>query len=275
MAKDLVLSEGKYTKLLVDIRHLLVEGKERARAAATQEVVRTYWTIGQRLVEEELTENAGYGDAVLEKLADELKTDVRTLQRTMSFYRAYKDLPKTALSWSHYRELLVLPEKERLSYEAQAIKENWTRDQLARAIGLGQEASQSGVAGKKGAKKLERPNEATYVYGAEVKRVIDGDTLLLRLDLGFEVWKQQRLRLAGVDAPELNTKDGQETYSYVQEQMLKTKVLVCKTHKIDIHGRFIGHIFYPFDETADRAEVFAKGRYLNQELLEKDLADPA
>jgi endonuclease YncB( thermonuclease family) len=269
------LTESRYIKLLADIRRLMAEGKGRAQMAATQELVRTYWTIGQRLADEEITEQAGYGDAVMEKLAEELKTDVRTLQRSIAFYRAYKEPPNTSLSWSHYRELLVLPEKERAYYEAQAIKEGWTRDQLARAIELGEQQATQPGGGKSGAKKLARPTEATYVYGAAVARVIDGDTLILRLDLGFEVWKEQRIRLAGVDAPELNTKDGQESYSYTQEQMTKAKVVVCKTHKIDIHGRFVGHVFYTFDESADYHEVFNTGRYLNQELLDKDLADPA
>jgi endonuclease YncB( thermonuclease family) len=274
MINEKPLSENRYAKLLADIRRLLAEGKDRAQRAATQELVRTYWTIGQRLTEEELAEQAGYGEAVMERLADELNTDVRTLQRTIAFYRAYKEPPKTSLSWSHYRELLVLPDKDRIHYEAEAEKEGWTRDQLIRAIELGEQQAAQPDGGKgKAAKKLARPTESTYVYGAEVRRVIDGDTLLLRLDLGFDVWKEQRLRLAGVNAPELNTKDGQETYSYVQEQMTKAKVLVCKTHMLDKYGRFVGHIFYSFDESADRADVFKTGRYLNQELLDKDLVN--
>ena len=57
--------------------------------------------------------------------------------------------------------------------------------------------------------------------------------------------------------------------------MIKAKVVVCKTHMIDIHGRFIGHVFYSIDENADRGEVFARCRYLNQELLDNGLAEPA
>lgn len=41
-----------------------------------------------------------------------------------------------------------------------------------------------------------------YEYRASVIRVIDGDTVDLRIDLGFEVGLNMRVRLAGIDAPE-------------------------------------------------------------------------
>jgi len=47
-----------------------------------------------------------------------------------------------------------------------------------------------------------------YTYKAEVVRVIDGDSVVLNIDLGFGTWlNKQSVRLAGVDAPESRTKD--------------------------------------------------------------------
>jgi len=43
----------------------------------------------------------------------------------------------------------------------------------------------------------------TYVRNAILLRVIDGDTVDLRIDLGFRVWIEQRVRLLGVDCPEM------------------------------------------------------------------------
>lgn len=43
-----------------------------------------------------------------------------------------------------------------------------------------------------------------YRYAADVLRVIDGDTLEVRVDLGFSVYVAERIRLRGVNAPELN-----------------------------------------------------------------------
>ncbi|EMO71057.1 hypothetical protein LEP1GSC120_2745 [Leptospira santarosai str. 200702252] len=38
--------------------------------------------------------------------------------------------------------------------------------------------------------------------------MIGGDTLLITIDLGFHIFIQQRLRLRGLDAPELGSKKG-------------------------------------------------------------------
>jgi micrococcal nuclease len=49
-----------------------------------------------------------------------------------------------------------------------------------------------------------------YTYRAELVRVVDGDTVDLRVDLGFSVQLKQRFRLAGINAPELHSKDAGE-----------------------------------------------------------------
>ncbi len=50
-----------------------------------------------------------------------------------------------------------------------------------------------------------------YLYKAKLVRVIDGDTIDLDIDLGFDVWlKKQRIRLAGIDSPECRTKNKAE-----------------------------------------------------------------
>lgn len=44
-----------------------------------------------------------------------------------------------------------------------------------------------------------------FRYNAKILRVVDGDTIDVSIDLGFHVYHQQRLRLNGIDAPELNS----------------------------------------------------------------------
>lgn len=46
-----------------------------------------------------------------------------------------------------------------------------------------------------------------YVYKATVDRVIDGDTVDLTLDLGLRIYHRLRVRLYGIDTPELNATD--------------------------------------------------------------------
>ncbi len=42
-----------------------------------------------------------------------------------------------------------------------------------------------------------------YTYRATVDRVVDGDTLDLTIDLGFHTFRKERVRLKGVDTPEM------------------------------------------------------------------------
>ena len=44
----------------------------------------------------------------------------------------------------------------------------------------------------------------------EINRVVDGDTIDVTIDLGFDLYKKERVRVAGVDTPEKRTKDEEE-----------------------------------------------------------------
>jgi len=44
----------------------------------------------------------------------------------------------------------------------------------------------------------------------EINRVLDGDTIDVTIDLGFDLYKKERVRVAGVDTPEKRTKDDEE-----------------------------------------------------------------
>ena len=44
----------------------------------------------------------------------------------------------------------------------------------------------------------------------EINRVLDGDTIDVTIDLGFDLYKKERVRIAGVDTPEKRTRDKEE-----------------------------------------------------------------
>ena len=44
----------------------------------------------------------------------------------------------------------------------------------------------------------------------EINRVVDGDTIDVTIDLGFDLYKKERVRVAGVDTPEKRTRDQEE-----------------------------------------------------------------
>jgi len=150
---------------------------------------------------------------------------VTTIKQSVYFFQTYPDRPPrgTNLTWSHYRELTPIRDHaERVWYEERASQEEWARDRLASAIKRDAygESKKSKRRGGVSAPRLKRPTQATYVYKADVLRVVDGDTLLSLIDLGFTVKKEQRLRLAKIDTPPVETKKGREAdgmmlFSYV------------------------------------------------------------
>ena len=44
----------------------------------------------------------------------------------------------------------------------------------------------------------------------EITRVVDGDTIDVTIDLGFDLYKKERVRVAGVDTPEKRTRNLEE-----------------------------------------------------------------
>ena len=44
----------------------------------------------------------------------------------------------------------------------------------------------------------------------EINKVVDGDTIDVTIDLGFDLYKKERVRIAGVDTPEKRTRDFEE-----------------------------------------------------------------
>ena len=265
------INANAYDRLIKDLRTIWETGKNRARRAIAKEALRTYWEMGGRIAQEQLTENAGYARSVMQRMAKDIKTDMTTLYRCVQFHETYKAVPETeVLAWAHYRVLLTIKDpKEREYYTVQAENNEWTRDQLLRAV----QGDRYGE-GKKGKKvtQLPRPSGATYVFKATVLDIVDGDTIVLDVDCGFEIKKKERIRLAGIDCPEISTEEGREAAEYVRNQRSRVPFVMLRTTKVDINGRFLGHIFYSLDETMDKDDIYREGVMLNQELLDRGFA---
>ena len=63
-----------------------------------------------------------------------------------------------------------------------------------------------------------------YEYFAELRRVVDGDTVDVTIDCGFKMHIKERVRLKGISTPECRTRDLEE----------KAKGLAAKARLIDI-----------------------------------------
>ena len=125
-----------------------------------------------------------------------------------------------------------------------------------------------------------KPKEL-YTYVAQVERVVDGDTLWLNIDCGFRVWTRQKVRLRGIDAPELSTKKGVGVKEFVEAKLKEVAFVIVKTYKSDKYDRYLTDVFYPPPELrraglANETEpdkVLEEGIFLNQQLLDEGLAE--
>lgn len=87
-----------------------------------------------------------------------------------------------------------------------------------------------------------------YEYRARVLDVYDGDTLTVVVDLGFDVSVTRKIRLLGINTPEIRTRDkrekrlGLEARDFLREQVLGRDVVV-QTSKPDKYGRSLCMMF--------------------------------
>ena len=111
-----------------------------------------------------------------------------------------------------------------------------------------------------------------YTYVAWVDRIIDGDTLIATVDLGFaHETRPLRFRLRGLDCRELSTLAGRTARAFVQDALPQVGFVVLTTHATDAYGRYLADLRYLPGEP-DPEVVRRRGRYLNRELLDRRLA---
>ncbi|MBU0468880.1 MAG: thermonuclease family protein [Candidatus Omnitrophica bacterium] len=114
----------------------------------------------------------------------------------------------------------------------------------------------------------EKPS---FAYCAKVKRVVDGDTLLVEIDLGFNARTRTRLRLRGINTPELSTPEGASAKRFVTRSLPKGKSIIVKSYSTDIFGRFVADVLY-MKEDSTPSKIIENGIFLNNQLLEKGIA---
>lgn len=105
-----------------------------------------------------------------------------------------------------------------------------------------------------------KTNKDLYCYKViEVKKVVDGDTIDLVLDLGFHVHAVKRIRLKGINAPESRTRDKEEKIKGLAAkkrlgELCENKPIILKSFGIGKYGRTLG-------------ELYCEGASINNQLL--------
>ena len=107
-----------------------------------------------------------------------------------------------------------------------------------------------------------------YEYGCQVTRVVDGDTIDVDLDLGFDIIYKCRVRLYGIDTPESRTRNkdekvrGKLASKFLQEAISSGKNVILRTQLKDSKGKF-GRVL---------ASVIVDGIDINQSMVTNYMA---
>ena len=88
-----------------------------------------------------------------------------------------------------------------------------------------------------------------FEYSCVITKIIDGDTVDVDIDLGFDCWlRKQRIRLYGIDTPESRTRDKQEkryglaAKKFVMDFMPVGSSAVLITKEKGKYGRYLGDL---------------------------------
>ncbi|GAA2835654.1 PDDEXK nuclease domain-containing protein [Kribbella solani] len=132
-----------YPELLDEVSEHVAIGHRRAVTAANQELLRSYWSVGQKILGRQHAE--GWGAKVIDRLSTDLKTrfpgTTGYSPRNLKYMRAFADswpreaivqAPLAQLPWYHHLALLTKVEHPelRIWYAAAAVEHGWSRDVL-------------------------------------------------------------------------------------------------------------------------------------------------
>ena len=108
-----------------------------------------------------------------------------------------------------------------------------------------------------------------YTYRIKkVTKIVDGDTIDVEIDLGFNISYSQRVRLAGIDTPESRTKDkvekelGLESKKKLSDLVSQANLIVIKTEKpnsTEKYGRVLGWLYLDGAEQSVNEALIATG----------------
>jgi endonuclease YncB( thermonuclease family) len=110
---------------------------------------------------------------------------------------------------------------------------------------------------------LKQARKKTWQGRAQVEEVTDGDTFRVWIDLGFSVYLRTKIRVQGVNAPELPTPAGCAAAAYLITLLPINSVVTVESRRLDLHGR------------AEAVVTLEDGRDLGQVLLDARHAVPA
>jgi len=133
------------SSILTDIKHIIDNARHNATRSVNFCRVQMYWSIGQRIFEEEQQgkERADYGTYLIKGLAQTLEPEygsgfsVRQLELCRQFYRLYPiaNAVRSQLNWTQYRLLIQIDDSyKREYYELESVNNGWIARETERQI---------------------------------------------------------------------------------------------------------------------------------------------
>ena len=104
-----------------------------------------------------------------------------------------------------------------------------------------------------------------FTYGAVIRRVVDGDTVVIAIEVAPAVWLEEKLRLRGLDCPELSTPEGKVAKRFIDGLLPAGTAVIISTTKPDKYDRYLADVFAP----AESGEPV----FVNNALLENGHAE--
>lgn len=339
-----------YRSMIKAVTAALDSGVLNAQRVVEYERVKTYWSIGQSIVEGEAASDGAmvitpefYKQVALDiNRALPLKIKPDTVGRCIQFHRTYPKFPSdTPLTFTHYLALMRVSDPVmRRKLEREAAAQRLSSPQLRQRVleynnGNGEKPADTvtlplergepyvyqvrpyedllgrpyagvdcgfrmSIPLEGGPVAFERPSfavekvryvrsvraddgkyairlavrkrAAIYTYAARVLHVVDGDTFDALIDVGFGLMSPGRIRLKGINAPEVDTPAGQAAKAFLTEQLRACPLIVVRTAKTGIFGRWLGDVFGLTGST-DPAAIAAQGNYINQIMLDHGHAE--
>ncbi|HUR58348.1 MAG TPA: thermonuclease family protein, partial [Opitutaceae bacterium] len=112
-----------------------------------------------------------------------------------------------------------------------------------------------------------------FTYCATVRRVVDGDTMLVGLEVAPGITLEKLLRLRGLDCPETSTAAGRAAKRLVEDLVSAGDEVVLSTTKPDKYDRSLADVFLTNPKSVSQlpatdSQLAAGGVFLNNALLQ-------
>ena len=110
-----------------------------------------------------------------------------------------------------------------------------------------------------------------YTYKAKLDRVIDGDTIDVKIDLGFDINVKKRVRFSGINTPESRTRDLEEkklglaAKDRVKAILAENETFTINSKEIGKFGRVLGEIFVETVDGQDKLTMVSLNELLKKE----------